>query len=113
MRIVKVNTKVWTRLLSIPLLVTIGLINLLPLAVILYLFRQGTMDMSVGIQQVYSMEAVSERHRGLANSSYQASYQAAFALTAPIGGLVIVHFGYPPIFLLGALCYILAIGTLW
>ena len=113
MRIGKVNTMVWTRLLSIPLLVTIGLTNLLPLAVVLYLFRQGTMDMSVGIQQVFSMEAVSERHRGLANSSYQASYQAALALTAPIGGLMIVHLGYPPIFLVGAFFYLLAIGTLW
>jgi predicted MFS family arabinose efflux permease len=71
------------------------------------------MDMSNGILQVFSMEAVPEQHRGLANSSYQAAYQVAWALMAPVGGLIIVHFSYPPIFLLGAVCYLLAIGTLW
>jgi len=113
LRIGKVNTMVWTRLLSIPLLVTIGLTNILSLAAILYLFRQGLSDMAVGILQVFSMEAVSKEHRGLANSSYQASNQVAAALTAPIGGLIIVHLGYPPIFLLGAFCILLAIGILW
>ncbi len=113
LRISKVNTMAWTRLLSLPLLVTIGLTNFLPLAAILYLFRQGLSDMAVGILQVFSMEAVSKEHRGLANSSYQASNQVAAALTAPIGGLMIVHLGYPPIFLFGAFCLLLAVGILW
>jgi MFS family permease len=112
-RIGKVSTIVLTELASIPLLITIGLIQLLPLAALLFLMRQGLMDMSNGILQVFSMEAVPEQHRGLANSSYQAAYQVAWALMAPVGGLIIVHFSYPPIFLLGAVCYLLAIGTLW
>lgn len=112
-RIGKINTITLTRLASIPLLLTIGLTAFLPLAALLYLFRQGTMDMSAGILQVFSMEAVSEKHRGLANSSYQSAFQVPWAITAPIGGLLIVHFGYPPIFLLGALFYILTIVTLW
>ena len=112
-RIGKINTITLTRLASIPLLLTIGLTAFLPLAALLYLFRQGTMDMSAGILQVFSMEAVSEKHRGLANSSYQSAFQVPWAITAPIGGLLIVHFGYPPIFLLGTLFYILTIVTLW
>ena len=113
LRIGKVNTMVWTRVLSIPLLITIGLTNILSLAAILYLFRQGLSDMAVGILQVFSMEAVSKEHRGLANSSYQASNQVAAAVTAPIGGLMIVHLGYPPVFLVGAFCLLLASGILW
>jgi predicted MFS family arabinose efflux permease len=113
MRIGKINTITITRLLSIPLLLTIGLTNSLPLAAILYLFRQGTMDMAVGIFQVFSMEAVSEQHRGLANSTYQATYQAAWAITTPLGGLIIAHFSYRPVFMLGALLYVLAIALLW
>jgi MFS family permease len=112
-RIGKINTITLTRLASIPLLLTIGLTPFLPLAALLYLFRQGTMDMSAGILQVFSMEVVSEKHRGLANSSYQSAFQVPWAITAPIGGLLIVHFGYPPIFLLGAFFYILTIVTLW
>jgi MFS family permease len=113
MRIGKISTITFTRLLSIPLLLTIGLTNLLPLAAALYLFRQATMNMADGIFQVFSMEAVPEQHRGLANSTYQASSQAAWAVTTPLGGLIIAHFGYPPVFILGAVLYILAIALLW
>jgi MFS family permease len=112
-RLGKINTITLTRLASIPLLLTIGLTSILPLAALFYLIRQGTMDMSAGILQVFSMESVSEKHRGLANSSYQAAFQVPWALAAPIGGLMIVHLGYPPIFLLGAFFYFLTIITLW
>lgn len=109
----KINTITLTRLASIPLLLIVGLTGILPLAALLYLFRQGAMDMSAGILQVFSMESVSDRHRGLANSSYQSAFQVPWALAAPIGGLIIVNFGYPPIFLLGAFFYVLAIIILW
>src|SRR5260370_34800706 len=58
-RLGRINTITLTRLASIPLLLTIGLTGILPLAAFLYLFRQGSMDISAGIRQVYSMEAVS------------------------------------------------------
>ncbi len=109
----KINAITLTRLASIPLLLIIGLTSILPLAAFFYLFRQGSMDMSAGILQVFSMESVTEKHRGLANSSYQAAFQVPWAVAAPIGGLIIVHFGYPPIFLLGAFFYILTIIILW
>jgi MFS family permease len=112
-RLGKINTITLTRLASIPILLIIGLTNILPLAALFYLLRQGTMDMSAGILQVFSMESVSEKHRGLANSSYQAAFQVPWAIAAPIGGLMIVHLGYSPIFLLGAFFYILTIITLW
>ena len=109
----KINAITLTRLASIPVLLIIGLTSFLPLAAFLYLFRQGTMDMSAGILQVFSMESVTEKHRGIANSSYQAAYQIPWAAAAPNGGLIIVHFGYTPIFLLGAFFYILTIIILW
>jgi MFS family permease len=113
LRLGKVNTIVLTQLASIPLLLSIGLTGILGLAALLYLFRQGLMDMSSGIFQVFSMEAVPRQHRGLANSSYQASFQVAWALTAPLGGLIIVRLGYPPIFVAAAVCYLLSIAILW
>lgn len=108
-----INTITLTRLTSIPLLLIIGLTGILPLAALLYLFRQGAMDMSAGILQVFSMESVSDKHRGLANSSYQSAFQVLWAIAAPIGGLIIVNFGYPPVFILGAFFYILTIIILW
>ncbi len=112
-RLGRINAITLTRLASIPLLLTVGLTGILPFAAFLYLFRQGAQDMSAGILQVYSMEAVPEKYRGLANSSYQVSFQLPTAIATPIGGLIITYIGYPPIFLVGAFCYILAIITLW
>ncbi len=113
MRLGKVNATVLTELVSIPLLIAIGLIPLLSVAAVCYLLRQGFMDMSNGVLQVFSMEVVPERYRGLANSSYQVAFQVPWALTAPLGGILIAHVGYPPVFLGGAVCYLLACGTLW
>src|SRR5690348_9801439 len=113
LRIGRVNTIALTRLCSIPLLLLVGLTGVLPLAALLYPLRQGVMDMSNGVLQVFSMEIVSEQYRGLANSSYQAAYQVPWAITASLGGVIIVQFGYPPVFLLGAACYVLAIVVLW
>ena len=113
MRFGKIHTVVLTRLLSIPLLLTIAFTGMLPLAALLYLFRQGTMDMSNGVFQVYSMEAVEEQRRGVANSGYQAATQVAWAITTPLGGLLIAHVGYTPVFISGAVLYLLAIVLLW
>jgi len=113
LRIGRVNTIALTRLCSIPLLLLVGLTGVLPLAALLYPLRQGVMDMSNGVLQVFSMEVVPEKYRGLANSSYQAAYQVPWAISASLGGVIIVQFGYPPVFLLGAACYMLAIVVLW
>jgi predicted MFS family arabinose efflux permease len=71
------------------------------------------MDMSQGILQVFSMEVVSQQHRGLANSSYQAALQVASACGAPIGGLIIAHQGYAPVFVCAAILYSLALALFW
>jgi hypothetical protein len=113
LRISRINTLVFTRLLSLPLMLIIGLTSWLPLAAVLYPLRQGLMDMSNGILQVFSMEVVAERHRGMANSSYQAAFQAANGLATPIGGLIIVRLGYTPVFVLAAILYLAALALLW
>jgi MFS family permease len=112
-RLGRVNSIIWTRLCSLPLLLGIGLTKSLPLAVGLYPLREGTMDMSQGILQVFSMEMVPEQHRGLANSTYQAMAQIPWALTSSLGGLIIVHAGYSPLFVITALCYLASILLLW
>jgi MFS family permease len=112
-RIGRVNSIVLTELASIPLLVGLGLTPTLALASLFYLSRQPLMDMSMGVLQVFSMEAAPQQYRGLANSSYQAGFQVANAITASLGGFIIVQFGYPPLFIGAAICYLLAIATLW
>ena len=112
-RIGKVRTIVLPRLLSLPIMLMIGLTNFLPLAAALYPVRQGLMDMSQGILQLFSMEVVPQQHRGLANSSYQAAFQIASACGAPVGGLVIANQGYVPVFICAAILYSLALAVVW
>lgn len=113
LRIGKVVTLIVPRVLSLPVMLAIGLSCSLPLAAALYPLRQGLMDMSQGILQVFSMEAVAREHRGLANSSYQVAYQVAWACSAPLGGLIIDHQGFSPVFLGATLLYALALLLFW
>jgi predicted MFS family arabinose efflux permease len=112
-RLGRVNSIILTRLCSLPLLLTIGLTGSLPLATGLYPLREGLMDMSQGVLLVFSMEEVEERHRGIANSAYQASYQVAWAITSSLAGLIIVYAGYGPLFIGAAACYLATIVLLW
>lgn len=112
-RIGKINSIMLTRLISLPLLLAVGFASSLPLALLFYPLREGVMDMSQGVLQVFSMEEIPEQHRGLANSAYQATYQIAWAITASLGGLIIVSVGYSPLFLGTGACYLAAIGFLW
>ena len=112
-RVGRVSSIALTRLYSLPLLLTIGFTGSLPLAAGLYPLREGLMDMSNGVLMVFSMEEVEERHRGLANSAYQASYQLAWAITSSVAGLIIVSSGYSPLFIGAALCYLATIALLW
>lgn len=112
-RVGKVASIVFTRLASIPVLLTVGLSGVLPLAAALYPLRQGLMDMSSSIFQVFSMEEIPQERRGLANSSYQAAYQVALALSSTLGGLIIAYAGYTPVFISAALLYLLSITIFW
>ncbi|GAC1482069.1 MAG: hypothetical protein NVS2B12_37160 [Ktedonobacteraceae bacterium] len=113
LRFGKIATLLVPRLLSIPLMLVIGLTPSLPVAASLYPFRQGLMDMSQGILQLFSMEVVDARQRGFANSSYQAAYQVAWALSASLSGLIIARVGYAPVFVGAAVLYTLALLLLW
>ena len=113
LRFGKVAITAVTRLLSIPLMLIIGLTGYLPLAALLYPFRQGMADMSNGLLQVFSMEQVPHEQRGFANSSYQAAYWLTYAVSASIGGVIIAQAGYAPVFIAGAAFYIVMISLLW
>jgi MFS family permease len=112
-RIGKINTITITRLAGIPLLLAIGFTGFIPLAAILYPLRQGVTDMGVGLFQVFFMEETPAKSRGLANSGFQAADQIGSALTTPLGGLIIAHMGYQPVFVIGAVVYFVAFATLW
>jgi predicted MFS family arabinose efflux permease len=71
------------------------------------------MDMSQGVLQTFFMETVSQQHRGLTNSSYQAAFLVAWACGAQIGGLIIAYQGYAPVFVGAVILYSLALAVIW
>jgi predicted MFS family arabinose efflux permease len=112
MRMGRVGTILLSRLLAIAVLLCIAL-PILPLVAILYPLRQGLAGMPMSILQVFSMEVAPPKHRGLANSSYQSANQVAWAIAAPIGGALIRHSGYTPVFWLAAGFFLLALVLFW
>jgi len=44
---------------------------------------------------------------------FQAADQVGAALTTPLGGLIIAHAGYQPVFIIGAVVYVVAFAVLW
>jgi predicted MFS family arabinose efflux permease len=113
LRLGKVTALIVPRLISLPIMLLIGLTSSLPFAATLYPLRQGLMDMTQGILQVFSMEVVPQQRRGLANSSYQASYQVMWAIGASVGGTLIARSGYVPVFVGTTILYALALLLLW
>lgn len=113
LRLGKVTALIVPRLISLPLMLLIGLTNSLPFAATLYPLRQGLMDMTQGILQVFSMEVVPQQRRGLANSSYQVAYQVMWAIGASMGGTLIAWSGYVPVFVSTTILYTLALLLLW
>jgi predicted MFS family arabinose efflux permease len=113
LRIGRVATILLPRLLTIPILLGIGICPFLLLAAILYPLRQGLTGIPNSIFQVFSMEAVSPEHRGLANSGYQSANKIAWAAATPIGGIIISRLGYTPVFFITAVFYLLAAALIW
>ncbi|GCE05534.1 MFS transporter [Dictyobacter aurantiacus] len=113
LRIGKVAALVIPRVISLPIMLLIGITGSLPLAATLYPLRQGFMDMTQGILQVFSMEVVPPQRRGLANSGYQAAYQIMWALGASLGGFLISRVGYLSVFISTTILYSLALLLLW
>src|SRR5262249_28128014 len=94
-------------------LLGIGIAPILPLAALLYPLRQGLTGIPNSILQVFSMEVVPPKHRGLANSSYESANKIAWAAATPIGGIIISRLGYTPVFFITATFYLLAMLLIW
>ena len=85
----------------------------IPLVAILHLMRQFVSGMPNGLWQAFCMEVLPNERRGLANSGYMGASQFAWAVAAPIGGVMIHQLGYIVVFWVTALCYLLAWVLFW
>ena len=108
-RIGKIRTVVLTQALSIPFLLLLGFVPLFPVAVVAALARAALFNMASPLYDAFAMERTDEDARptviGLINGAYSVGY-----LIAPtISTRVQENYGFAPLFVATALCYVLAV----
>jgi MFS family permease len=90
-----------------------GIVPILLPVTILYLLFQVLWNMANGILELFSMEIVPPKLQGRANSIYQVAFQGTSAAATPLGGLLIAHLGYTPVFWITTVLFLLAEILLW
>jgi MFS family permease len=113
MRIDRLKTIVLTSSLSLPFILCMGIVPILLPVTILYLLFQVLWNMANGILELFSMEIVPPKLQGRANSIYQVAFQGTSAAATPLGGLLIAHLGYTPVFWITTVLFLLAEILLW
>jgi MFS family permease len=104
---------VLTQTLASLTLVLMAFVPTVSLAVVLWILRPVMMNSSWPVQQAYIMGVVDPGERASASSLTYGAWSIASALTPPIGGALLAAHLYSVPFLLGAVCYAIAIGVFY
>lgn len=108
----KTRTAVVAALCSVPFLLAMGVFQLLWVVSVAFLVRSFLMNIGGTPLQAFLMEIVPERLRVVASGAYNVSFQLAGAAGSGIGGLLIAHLGFRPIFFVAAPFYLASAGLL-
>lgn len=111
----KVRSSVLVTLISVPFLLSLGLLPTLALIAAAYLIRGSLLSMAGPPLQAFLMEAVPERTRVVASEAFNVTWQIAGALGVVVGGQLIHAAGYGVTFWVAAACYTTSavLLTLW
>ncbi len=100
----KIRTIVFSQLLSIPFLITLGITHNLYLAVLAFFMRAALMNMAQPLYVNFAMEKVSHDEQPLTNALLTIAFTAGWGASASIGGALIESFSYSiPFFTTSAL----------
>lgn len=102
----KTRTAVVAALCSVPFLLAMGVFPLLWVVSVAFLVRSFLMNIGGTPLQAFLMEIVPERLRVVASGAYNVSFQLAGAAGSGIGGFLIAHLGFRPIFFVAAPFYL-------
>jgi len=111
-RMGKVKALILFQMLSIPFLILTAYTTSLWLASLGFLMRQALMNAGNPIQSAVAMEVVSDKYKGLANSTNQMVFNLGWATMGPIAtGLVVsqgTYWGYAYAFTITAVLYVIS-----
>lgn len=104
----KIRTVVFTQLASLPFLLALGFVPVLPVAVGAFWMRATLMNMAGPLYTAFAMERVRENERGTVGAMIGVAYSVGQSIGPGISGFVQRSFGFPPLFLTTAATYLFA-----
>lgn len=104
----KIRTVVFTQLASLPFLLTLGFVPILPVAVGAFWLRAMLMNMAGPLYTAFAMERVRENERGTVGAMIGVAYSVGQGIGPGISGFVQRSFGFPPLFLTTGTTYLVA-----
>lgn len=104
----KIRTVAFTQLASLPFLLVLGFVPLLPVAVGAFWLRAMLMNMAGPLYTAFAMERVLENERGTVGAMIGVVYSVGQGIGPGISGFVQRSFGFPPLFLTTGTTYLVA-----
>lgn len=104
----KIRTVAFTQLASLPFLLVLGFVPLLPVAVGAFWLRAMLMNMAGPLYTAFAMERVLENERGTVGAMIGVVYSVGQGIGPGISGFVQRSFGFPPLFLTTGITYLVA-----
>ena len=112
-RLGKMQTLFYARAISIPLLLIIGYVPILPIAAGAHWTRSGFMRLGDPLHQAFAMEQLKEDERATGSSLITMGSDLGSSLGPAVSGLVQVRSGFDPLFAGTAACYVLSLGFIY
>jgi len=107
----KVRSVVLTQGISVPFMLTLGFVPLLPVAVLSFWVRAALMNMGGPLYSAFVMEQLEEGERATVSSLRSMGWNVGWAVSSYLSGLIQTHYGFSPIFLTTATLYVLGISV--
>ena len=104
----KVRATTLTRLLSVPLLLTIALTNNLWVASMAAWFRSALMNMSMPLVSSFTMEILDPKERATMSSALSMTWTLGWGLSARLGGYLMKTYAYNLPYFFTALLYVVS-----
>ena len=93
-RIGKIKTVVFSQLISIPFLITLGITHNLGIAVVAFLIRAAMMNMAQPLFTNFAMEKVKHDEQAFTNALLVIAWTAGWGVSASIGGWLIERYSF-------------------
>ncbi len=104
----KIRTIVFTQLASLPFLLALGFVPILPVAIGAFWLRATLMNMAGPLFTAFAMERVRENERGTVGAMIGIAFSVGQGIGPGISGFVQRSFGFPPLFLATGATYLFA-----